>query len=94
MHTPRDKRSHTDQQTERFCCSTLMRTAVYLRIQPVDVAEFPLTSHQCRIPHFLLMNAAVIYSTAPFHGRHFSGGPSKVCWRSQKVFKLSQNVRF
>lgn len=36
----RDKRSHTDQQTEGFCCSTLMHTAVYLQIQIIYVMEF------------------------------------------------------
>ena len=40
MHMLKDKRSHTDQQTERFCCSTLMRIAVYLLIQIVDVMAF------------------------------------------------------
>lgn len=41
MHMLRDKRSHTDQHTDRFCCSTLMHTAVYLQIQIIYVMEFP-----------------------------------------------------
>lgn len=40
MHMLRDKRSHTDQQTERFCCSTLMRAAVPPLTQISDLMAF------------------------------------------------------
>lgn len=50
MHMLRDKRSHTDQQTERFCCSTLMRIAVYPQIQIVDVMAFLHSETQSHLP--------------------------------------------
>ena len=49
MHMLRDKRSHTDQQTERFYCRTLMRTAVYPQIQIIYVMAFLLSRTQLHL---------------------------------------------